>query len=163
MLVRKAAEKQTKDSEMTDRSQRAQEKKPPWAPKRISKQWTCFCTEAHQNPWSNDIGRSTCYYMSPSGLTCPGVRDIEGPLQTHEKSEAYEEAGIMPSNRNQLAWQEYFAVKREEIEQKFAKPDPVFDEIAGFEKWRCTVERVAKTHNAAAMDEKPAWLSLIHI
>ena len=155
MLIRKAAEKQTKDAEMTDRSRRAKEKKPPQAPRRISIQWTCFCTDAHDKPWSNDIGRSTCYYMSPSGLTCPGVRDIEGPLQQHEKSEAYEKAGITPSN-----WQarrEHFAVKREEIEQKFAKPDPVFDEIAGFEKWRSTVERVAKTHNAEAMDEKPAW------
>ena len=132
MLIRKAAEKQTKDAEMTDRSRRAKEKKPPQAPKRISIQWTCFCTHAHDKPWSNDIGRSTCYYMSSSGLTCPGVRDIEGPLQEHEKSEAYEKAGITPSN-----WQarrEHFAVKREEIEQKFAKPDPVFDEIAGFEK-----------------------------
>ena len=77
MLIRKAAEKQTKDAEMTDRSRRAKEKKLPRAPKRISMQWTCYCTTAHTQPWSNDIGRSTCYYMSPSGLTCPGVRDEE--------------------------------------------------------------------------------------
>ena len=161
MLIRKAAEKQTKDAEMTDRSRRAKEKKPPQAPRRISMQWTCYCTEAHQNPWSNDIGRSTCYYMSPSGMTCPGVRDIEDRLapgrQPDSRSKAYEEAGIMPSCH--FARQEHYAVKREEIEQKFAKPDPVFDEIAGFEKWRCTVERVAKTHNTAAMDEKPAWFN----
>ena len=154
MLVRKAAEK--KDAEMTDRSQRTQTKKMPRAPRRMSMQWTCYCTTAHDKPWSNDIGRSTCYYMSSSGLTCPGIRDIEDKLapgrQPNFRSEADEEAGITPSAYN--ARKEHFADKRQEIEQEFPKPDLVFDEIAGFEKWRCTV---AKAHNAATMDEKPAW------